>query len=422
MGTSFIRIPAFVTSIALALVLFLSTMLPAAMASDASIQAASSTTTAAAKVMPLLPVLADAKHQELFSIAKNVPGVKAWSADGWQYLGSDFIGTADGQWTSARVQLKLPSSAPAPQSCANGWFAMVQINLQTMKVENADYPSTSNAVCEGLTFGGPVTITPTSTNTAVNFIIPPALATITRDGIAAAKDDDVSAWFAPSFYGEEAELRAPTISSSIYSHMDHSVQFLLNAVFNTGGSSGTLTQIGWTATSTAGCSGCGISANTVDLVFVDESVWGNDDPHASGLAYDTGTARDLFSEVICQNNGNYGLETLYNGNEWGHLTTIPCTVPMLKDPWNNSVFFENANTSSIPSSGWSPYITSPVYAYSAYHASGSTLNFVQWGSSTNRDATACTDYASTVITTGNMASGGTADWDSLSHMQPVTTC
>jgi hypothetical protein len=420
MGTSFVRIPAFVTSIALALVFFSSTMLPGAMASDTNRQAASSATTAAVKVMPLLPVLADAKHQELFNIAKNVPGVKAWSADGWQYLGSDFIGTADGQWTSARVQLKLPPTHQASQNCSEGWFAVVQINLETMEVEEADYPSTTNAICEGLIFGGPVVLTTPSESTAANFIIPQAFATTTQPGRAIAKDDDVSAWFAPSFYGELSHLRAPTISTSgLFGHMDHSVQYLLNTWFNTSPSK--LTQIGWTASKTAGCSGCGISANTVDLVVVDESAWGNQYPHNTGLSYTTGTARDITAQSICQSNGVYGLEMLYNGQSYGHYTTVSCTVPMRADSWNNSVFFENSNTDSVGTE-WAPYITSSVYAYSSYHASGSTTNWVTWGSSANRDTTCAIDYASTVITSGNLASGGTATWGALNNMQPVTTC
>jgi hypothetical protein len=106
-------------------------------------------------------------------------------------------GTADGQWTHARVQLKLAPTSEAPQYCSEGWFAVVQINLKTMEVEDADYPSTTSAICEGLTFGGPVTpTTPSESTDTVNFIIPQAFATTTQPGRAIAKDDDVSAWLA----------------------------------------------------------------------------------------------------------------------------------------------------------------------------------------------------------------------------------
>jgi hypothetical protein len=155
---------------------------------------------------------------------------------------------------------------------------------------------------------------------------------------------------------------------------------------------------------------------------VDESVCGNQQPHNTGLTYTTGTARTITAESICQGNGVYGLEMLYNWQSYGHYTNVSCTVPMRADSWNNSVFFENSNTSGAPANEWAPYITSSVYAYSPYHARGSTTNWVTWGSSSNRDTNCGTNWASTVITSGNLASGGTATWRALSNMPPVTTC
>jgi len=106
---------------------------------------------------PPLPVLPSAEELALFEIAKNVPGVKAWAADGWQYLGMDFLGTQKpAKWTHAIVNMKLPPTAEAQKYCSEGWGAMVMINLETMQVEDADFPSDANDQCGGpdFEFGG----------------------------------------------------------------------------------------------------------------------------------------------------------------------------------------------------------------------------------------------------------------------------
>jgi hypothetical protein len=97
---------------------------------------------------------------------------------------------------------------------------------------------------------------------------------------------------------------------------------------------------------------------------------------------------------------------------------VSCTTPQNTDQLNNSVIFENQNTT--PSSSWSADLGS-VYAQNAYEAQDSTTNWIHWSGSTNRDVDCSGYYASGVIT-NNIAGGGTANWTYLSSIPQQTTC
>jgi hypothetical protein len=365
-------------------------------------------------VLPL-PALSDAQLQQLTTIAENYPGVQAWASQGWKYLGMDFLGTAQpSSWTDATIHLRLPSTAKAPEYCNEGWDAAVRINLNTMKVVDALYPSKSNDRCGGMGFAPPVNPTKSgSAGNIANFIVPQAFATITTPGEAVARQNDVGSFF-HSYYGNLAYLVTPSVNSAIYNYnvMNQWINFLLNADF--GGSN--FEQIGWTVTDVSFCGTCGITAPTKAIVYVDPSVYGNSYPHNTNLGWANGVT--ILAEHICQSSGYYGQEISYNGNIWGHLTNVPCTTAQNTDQFDNSVFFENQNT--VPSSNWNGDLGS-VYGQNAYEAQDSSNNWIKWTSSTNDDVNCSGYYASGVIT-NNIANGGTANWTYLSSIPEQTTC
>lgn len=371
---------------------------------------------AAIKHAPQLPVQSDTEKQALFEIAKNTPGLKEWAADGWQLLAIDFRGTEEpAKWTHAIVHMKLPPTVQAAKDCAEGWEAMVEINLETRQVEVSDIPSATNDMCGGVEFGGPIDVSAVSSTATSNFLIPQAFAASTKNGYAIAQQYDVMG-VGNSYYGNLVYMKTPTISSSIYSNMDRFVTQLLNAYFGTG----KFEQMGWTATSVSLCTGCNVPANSKAIVIVDQSVYGNLYGHNTNLAWVNGAT--LLVEHICQGNGYYGQEILYNGNTYGHYTNVPCSTPqVMNDPINNSVWFENGNTLSYPPSGWAQYISTTVTGQNAYEAKNSSNGWALWTNSYNTDADCSGTWASQVMT-GDLKSGHTANWTYLTNMPSRRTC
>ena len=365
--------------------------------------------------VPPLPALSNPQLQQLTDIAKNYPGVKAWASQGWQYLGIDYLGTAQPPyWTSATIHLRLPSTVQAPEYCNEGWDAAVRINLETMKPVNALYPSASNDRCGGIEFAHPINLSEAaSKNSATNSIVPQAFALITQPGLAVARENDVGDFF-HNYYGNLAYLVTPSVNSAIYNSgiMNAWIGFVLNADF--GGSN--FEQMGWAVTDVSFCGTCGINAFTSDVIYIDPSVYGNSYPHNTNLAWAPG--QTILSEHICQGNGYYGQEMRYNGNLWGHNTNVQCTTHQNTDQFDNSVWFENQNTT--PSSGWAPDLGS-VYATSTYEAKDSTTNWVSWSGSTNDDVN-CQGYFASGVITGSLVNLGTANWTYLSSIPPQTTC
>lgn len=99
--------------------------------------------------------LSDDDKQAIINEALNVTGIKAWS-DQWQFANMDFSGQNENgttHWSYAIVMLKLPLDAKSPYPCDIGWFARVQINLDTRQVVNAWYPTPTDHQCHGLTLG-----------------------------------------------------------------------------------------------------------------------------------------------------------------------------------------------------------------------------------------------------------------------------
>lgn len=358
-----------------------------------------------------LPILTSEEDLALVEVAKSHLGLKAWSADNWQHITTDFLGTEEpSKWTHAIIHLKLPSTAKAQKFCENGWEAMVKINLETKGIEDATYPTASSQCV-------PVDISelgrPDDGQQIGYSLIPRAYALTTSNGFAIARQDDLDDSIFDSYYGNLAYLKTPSISSTIYTKMDGFVAFLLNAEWT----SGHYTQIGWEATSFA--TSCGVPASSKKIVYADNSVYSDLCARDTGLTWSDGAI--LLAEHICQGNGKYGQEISYNGNTWGHFTNVSCTTKQTSNIGNNSVFFENSNTSAKPASGWAPYITSSVTADDAYEAKNSVSGWVKWTASANKDKS-CSGTVNSSVITGSLANFGLATWSSLSNTPARNTC
>lgn len=107
-----------------------------------------------------VPTLSPSENQTVVSIALSVPELHNWSHD-WKYLGMGFgsnnkAASGDFEWQYASVVLKAPSSS-APITCSNDWQATVVIDMTTMKVVSATYPTMESHPCEVVTLGEPAT-------------------------------------------------------------------------------------------------------------------------------------------------------------------------------------------------------------------------------------------------------------------------
>lgn len=107
------------------------------------------------------PKLTPSENQTIIDTALSVPGLQNWS-HGWQYVLMGFgsnneLGTPYFRWQYASVVLRAPSSS-APVSCNNDWWATIVIDMTTMKVVNATYPTLESHSCQVTTGGGPESI------------------------------------------------------------------------------------------------------------------------------------------------------------------------------------------------------------------------------------------------------------------------
>lgn len=104
------------------------------------------------------PTLTPSETQSLINVALSIPGLQQWSHD-WRYIGMGFLGnnklaTGGFEWQYAILNLKAPSSS-APISCDNDWWAWIEIDMTTMKVVQATYPTIESHNCQIATSGGP---------------------------------------------------------------------------------------------------------------------------------------------------------------------------------------------------------------------------------------------------------------------------
>ncbi|MDE1766801.1 MAG: hypothetical protein KGI27_11100 [Thaumarchaeota archaeon] len=106
------------------------------------------------------PTLTPSETQSLVKIALDIPELQKWSHD-WHYVDVGFLGnnklaTGGFEWQYAIVNLKSPSNS-APIPCDNDWWAWIEIDMTTMKVVKATYPTMESHQCQVAMGGGPGT-------------------------------------------------------------------------------------------------------------------------------------------------------------------------------------------------------------------------------------------------------------------------
>jgi hypothetical protein len=69
------------------------------------------------------------------------------------FLGNNKVGSADFKWQYAIVDLKAQSSS-APIPCNQDWEAMITVDMTTMKVISATYPTMESHNCSNYSTGG----------------------------------------------------------------------------------------------------------------------------------------------------------------------------------------------------------------------------------------------------------------------------
>lgn len=353
----------------------------------------------AVNAMPATPTLSSDQQSKLISTAMSVPGVKQWSSSGWEFAGIDYIGTQNPpQWTTAVINLHLPygkGNPPMQCSASSGSWASIAIDLATNTIKEATFPKAGvNYECNTVHNG------PVQASAAMQGVSP----LVSTPSFVIAKENDVAS---SNMFGSWANIRTPSFSTNIYSHMDQNISVLINQLWTTGD----FTQLGWTITHTAGCAGAGINANSADLGFVDTSTKAGSVCifNIPTFTY-TGNVNAL-SQTLCNGGSTYTEQITYNGVTWQHPTNISCSTHQNTDQLNNSVFFENWNT--VASSNWSGDVTGTVQASGAKEFVGSTSNIQNWTTSTALQVHCGSSVTNTVLT-GSLASAGTAQWQSLS--------
>lgn len=378
------------STIIVSMIMILGIMTPSMILPTINAQSASQITT---PVRPLSPTLSVGDNQTIVNAALSVPELKNWS-NNWQYLNTAFIGTNSPtvKWEYAIVTLKAPSKS-APVACDVDWSAWIKIDLATKKVIAFDLPSMNAHVCHGITG-----------------------AIGAHHGYSIATQDDV---ISSSYYGNYAEIKSPSFLSSIYGHLGSAyVTQLVNAEWDSGtGCTNThcIEQAGWLLTAASGCSGCNISANNNYIAYVDESTYNDEHLRNTGLSWVNG--QTLANSVNCVGT-KQTITITYGSQLFSQITKIPCTRAQNHFQYDNSVFFENADT--LASSNWSGDITGTVSATNAFEYD-SLGNLLRWSASSNKDASCSVPPVfsnSNVITSGHLYSGGTATWVQLSS-QPV---
>jgi hypothetical protein len=108
--------------------------------------------------MTHVPTMSQSGQQALIYIATNLPGLQAWSHD-WQFLSMGYMTAKNqpGMWQYATVNLRAPSTSSKIPCDHGGWDAIVTIDMKTMKVISAWYPTMESHNCDNIaTGGGPI--------------------------------------------------------------------------------------------------------------------------------------------------------------------------------------------------------------------------------------------------------------------------
>lgn len=350
------------------------------------------------------PQLSEIKKSQIISKALSHQGIKSWSPTGWEVASLAFAGSTEPtiKWDTVNVILKLPSGKGQPlAACATGWDATITMNLETLEIIDAWYPKDKSLPCDGdYNKSGPL-----PESVVMPSFIPQADAI---NAYLVARENDVSG--TPSLRSNLAYIKTPSFNTAIYSNMDKHVTHLLNQKWN----NDAFTQEGYDITHSSPCPTCGYSADSAAIVYVDTATYGNTFLRRVGdpLMTYTGNNSNLLVQSTCEYTSptNYRLQFTYNGRTWVYPSGVPCTA-ILKttDSYNNSVFFENANT--VSSSGWASQITGSIQASNAKEQT--TTGVLQnWVTSTN-SYVKCNGSMGTATSsnmTGTLAGASTATW------------
>lgn len=344
------------------------------------------------------PVLTEIEIVEIIKEALDVPGVKEWSSDGWEFISMDFVGETKSdevKWESALVYLHLPDGAgDPPEECFQGWMATVNVNLESGEVEDSGFPTSESHNCTS-----EVVLDDPDAAAKPSFVI-------------AGADDVVS----NDIYGSVAYIKTPSYEPEIFDHMDRYIAHLLNQKWKTFPAQ-EMTQVGWLITTVEGCASCGygyIPANSSVLTFTDTSVFGNLEAHRIPVEWEHDD--EMLAETICHD-ANYLISVRYDERIFNHNTKISCENADNDSKISNSVFFENWN--AVESSSWAQDITGKVEAHSAHQLMHSSKNFTPWMSSTNEEQTCDSSREPTTIIDGNLASRNVASWSELDKVPPA---
>ena len=350
---------------------------------------------------PTVPILSSVDKQGAINAALSIPELKNWSQD-WQFSSMGLINSNNSPEKVQQevVVLKAPSKS-APFACNADWWAWIEIDNATKKVVYANYPTMESHVCQ---------------HTSAKKSSDPHTWTI-------ATQNDVNS--TTQWFGIYAKINLPTVSNSIYTHLNNQyIEQLVNAYFPHGtgcSNSQCIEQAGWQVTQgSITCIGCPSGASNT-MIYVDESVHGTENNYWTGLLWKQGTTTIETGEIDCLVSPSVYTIIAYNGtNNFYETTNIPCstaqwdTSPPLNGVENNSVFFESAVT--IASSNWSPYISGVSVTGAQEYDSGNHAHNLSTSHNVDRTC-GFVDSKSSVIT-GSLTSGGTASWSSLSN-QPA---
>ncbi len=350
------------------------------------------------------PKLTQVQETAIITAAMNVPELREWSAAGWKFVSMDFVGVTEPelQWQTAIVHLQLPPGVGnTPVDCDQGWWATIDVDMQTYAVKEVGVPTVENNQCHSSI----ILADPDDVRSEEQFpwFVPTASAVPTNPGFLLMEEDDVTSY---DIYGNLAYFKTPAFNSAIYSHMDYYIGELINWKSSTG----YLEQEGWLITTIAGCTSCGsesIPADSAVLVYADESVFGNLEARKiPGSGFTWVNDRQMLGETLCNGGTKYIQAVGYGSSIWNHNTNINCTVKDNNNKVSNSGFFENWNT--VPSSDWAGDVTGTVSMYSAYEGRGATNTWYTWINSTNEKQTCSGSRSSTTAISGSLAGGNTA--------------
>ncbi len=358
------------------------------------------------KVPYIPPHPQDSVQQDLIQRALNVEGVKSWSPIGWE-PSVEWYGDSEPtpHWTKAIVKLKLaPGNGSPKYTCSENWIASIEFDLETNKITKEEYPSENNRECHK----GSIEFEKPSQNARfVEESIPNMIPTAdaghtfligTQESVATANR-----------YGAFALISTPQIDdANIWNEMNWYVSHTLNQDF--GSPTPSFLQVGYLLTTLDGCTGCNITPDAAQFVYVDSSYWGDAQPRKISMTYTENN--NAIAYIICDAGSKIKERIWHNGNFFSRDSSVDCGTKTTNITTDNSVFFENANTNT--SSTWADEIETSVKAWNAKEYT-STTSYQNWADSLNKKKNCSGSFSSTTLISGNLKAGGTATW-SLSSM------